>query len=1078
VVEVSSAEWDADERRWKYRILVQKRVAAATNKTATSSSPQPQRSSFTTAFTWRSVADFFWLEQALQREFQGALLLPLLSVALGAAAGQIMGNTTTSATSNSSSVASEMPVESERLKHWLSDVLNGVRGCGEWQLPIQQQQQQQLLAFPQVDVIRCESVETFLYRNPNGGTLGEAVQAASQQRDSHTNARADASTPTPAAFHCGGAAADRVRRSLRCNDAPIIGGGPKRSGRLSSSGGGGEDAMDGPPSMLQALMDTVAMPLDLCVGPAPMTPHSASSSQRHRDSSGNGSPHRKSKKHHRHQQQPHFKAPNYSSRALGTAADLSIEDSFVETSSAASMVGSLQESGGGVVHFELLNAEKDLALNYRKTALGALEKLHTLHDEEEKLAVAWRRFAVALSNLFCHEKDVEHATLGDMKVKKDQMPYRKIDKKSVEDCLRDMARQKAERSTPALVALSSMLHAYVADLSAVPPSVDLYSKAVAELVSSSSSAPSSSKSSDSGDNRSSSSCSTSSSASEKDPLRATKNWEELKEWTVKSLNRTNIRATKARAATTTRTGGGDSVDANSLESGHSRQLALKRHERQRRLMTNEKLLKLSLTTMFRTTPFRVSRMAWRYWNTEASQCALLNSAAAALRSEVDAVVSKSLVSKMLMRHTKEEKEDCACELDLIQRIVNLGKWKKFISSADSQTDGSVSLSTIDNETIEVDNEEMNEDRSMAMLRDAALDVARQRIGRWDAAVATAIMKAVGVSDPNVRVEETTKDLRLVRKYAIGLRENVDRCVEAVRMLHHVVAATAESQQQQQQQQQHSANALSIPSGMKSGPSPPPTKSQLSSRRAEFLDELCLLFSGTVVGKEAKERRSLASRAVLTNAGIDTSDPFGWIPAATAAATKNRRATLLSQGRVGDLALRYNSARDTQVEWLLESLNGLLNEYYQRVEAIESYVYMECLGIQLEKHFSAKRAVALSSFEKKTDLTAAINVATRKRMKKLEAELQKKLDQLGPDVSHTTVKETKEAHLDSKSLKSDLHDLAVRRLMRARESSTERVTTIMSLWAKEEEVQATEELKALGEAMATLERLVCKEDFER
>ena len=924
-------------------------------------------------------------------------------------------------------------------------------------------------------MIQCESVETFLYRNPNGGTLGEAVQAASKQRTT----RADASTPTPAAFQCGGVAADRVRRSLRCNDAPIGGdggGGPKKSGRTGSSGGGGEDAMDGPPSMLQALMDTVAMPLDLCVGPAPMTPHSASSSQRHRgngNGSGKGSPQRKSKKHHHQQQQPHFKAPNYSSRALGTAADLSIEDSFVETSSAASLVGSLQESGGGVIHFELLNAEKDLALNYRKTALGALEKLHTLHDEEEKLAVAWRRFGVALSNLFCHEKDVEHATLGDMKVKKDQMPYRKIDKKAVEDSLRDMARQKAERSTPALVALSSMLHAYVADLSAVPPSVDLYSKAVSELVSSSSSAPSSSKSSDSGDIRSSSSGSTSSSASEKDPLRAAKNWEELKEWTVKSLKKANIRTTKARAAMTTRTGG-DSVDANSLESEHSRHLALKRNEQQRRLMTNAKLLRISLTTMFRTTPFRVSRMAWRYWNTEASQCALLNSAAAALRSEVDAVVSKSLVSKMLMRHTKEEKADCACELDLIQRIVNLGKWKKFTSSADSQTDGSVSLSTIDNETIEVDNEEMNEDRSMAMLRDAALDVARQRIGRWDAAVATAIMKAVGVSDPNVRVEETTKDLRLVRKYAIGLRENVDRCVEAVRMLHHVVAATAESQQQQQ----HSAKALSIPSSMESGPSPPPTKSQLSSRRAEFLDELCLLLSGTVVGKEAKEPRSLASRAVLTNAGIDTSDPFGWIPAATAAATKNRRATLLTQGRVGDLALRYISVRDTQVEWLLDSLNGLLNEYYQRVEAIESYVYMECLGIQLEKHFSAKRAGALSSFEKKTDLTAAINVATRKRMQKLEAELQKKLDQLGPDVSHTTVKETKEAHLDSKNLKSDLHDLAVRRLMRARESSTERVTTIMSLWAKEEEVQATEELKALGEAMATLERLVCKEDFER
>jgi len=89
------------------------------------------------------------------------------------------------------------------------------------------------------------------------------------------------------------------------------------------------------------------------------------------------------------------------------------------------------------------------------------------------------------------------------------------------------------------------------------------------------------------------------------------------------------------------------------------------------------------------------------------------------------------------------------------------------------------------------------------------------------------------------------------------------------------------------------------------------------------------------------------------------------------------------------------------------------------------------------------------------------------------ELQAKLEQLGPDVSHTLVKETKEMHLESKSLKSELHDLALRRLMRARESSTQRVVTILTLWTKEEENAATSELKALGEAMAALERSVGK-----
>jgi len=87
------------------------------------------------------------------------------------------------------------------------------------------------------------------------------------------------------------------------------------------------------------------------------------------------------------------------------------------------------------------------------------------------------------------------------------------------------------------------------------------------------------------------------------------------------------------------------------------------------------------------------------------------------------------------------------------------------------------------------------------------------------------------------------------------------------------------------------------------------------------------------------------------------------------------------------------------------------------------------------------------------------------------ELQEKLEQLGPEVTHTSVKETKELHLESKNLKAELHDLAIRRLMRTREASTQRVVGILSLWTKEEENAATSELKALGAAMAELERSV-------
>ena len=38
---------------------------------------------------------------------------------------------------------------------------------------------------------------------------------------------------------------------------------------------------------------------------------------------------------------------------------------------------------------------------------------------------------------------------------------------------------------------------------------------------------------------------------------------------------------------------------------------------------------------------------------------------------------------------------------------------------------------------------------------------------------------------------------------------------------------------------------------------------------------------------------------------------------------------------------------------------LLNEYEQRLEGIECFVYMHCVGIQLERHCSKRRAKALS-----------------------------------------------------------------------------------------------------------------------
>lgn len=156
---------------------------------------------------------------------------------------------------------------------------------------------------------------------------------------------------------------------------------------------------------------------------------------------------------------------------------------------------------------------------------------------------------------------------------------------------------------------------------------------------------------------------------------------------------------------------------------------------------------------------------------------------------------------------------------------------------------------------------------------------------------------------------------------------------------------------------------------------------------------------------------------------------------------------------------------------------------------------------MHSYFAAGESTT-TAFEKKTDITTAINIATRKRIPGLVVELQAKMAKLGSNVTHTSVKETKEAHLESKSIKAALHDLALRRLLRARETSTERVINLLSVLAKGknrklnwrmcvaftsqylqlrclfsfsgEESSCSEELTAVGSALDTLGNYVGRE----
>lgn len=152
VVQVSSNGYDQEKRMCSYNIMVHK---------------EDVDSSFVTANIDRTLEDFVWLEEALQEEYHGSLILPLLSLTL--TNGAIWTDHTSSEEEFSLSewdpvkissdlvrdaIQSEDPIDAKLLENWLSDILNSVRGKGEF-----------ILENKYENIINSESMESFLYMN-------------------------------------------------------------------------------------------------------------------------------------------------------------------------------------------------------------------------------------------------------------------------------------------------------------------------------------------------------------------------------------------------------------------------------------------------------------------------------------------------------------------------------------------------------------------------------------------------------------------------------------------------------------------------------------------------------------------------------------------------------------------------------------------------------------------------------------------------------------------------------------------------------------------------------------------------
>lgn len=904
VVEVSPAEWDGDQSRWKYRILLQRRQLQP-NSEQTNEFDIGSATSFTTAFTWRSLADFAWLEEALRAEYHGALLLPLLNIAIG----------------TPDLASTQYEVDAALLRDWFGDVLNGIRGHGE--LVIDQ---------ASVDLMSSEALEAFLYRNTD---------------------------PLPIVASAKHMQSQSLLPSVSTLDLPW-----KDSPETDDQNSSFVSSLWLKPFNVCATFDT------LCAAGTSTSPDDG---------------HEKPRVQHISMD---LMRAHCSSRALESTPSLEIQDSFVQYE-----LGEL-DSSNLAIQPQLVDAESELIESYRRSSLSAMERLRLLKEEESLVAGAWKRFAISLSNLYSYEKEVEGSRVGEAKEGKDNMPYRKLGKGTVDELLRVLARQKLDRSVSSLAIIDSMLRAYVGDLSAVGPSVKSYKEAVSQL-----------------------------SHIEEFPQQTSSQKDHRNEgetgWqgTIKALYGM-VEITKHDSVQTATTTGSSCAEGDVLS---------QRKAFENRVFANERLLRESLTALCRATPIRGSRMAHHFLTAEEVQATLLSSAAISLRTKIN-VADPEILQDIKIRHAQESELDDATEMALVHRLINLGNAKVVETKPVSFP-------------VEIGEGSQSGHSGTVPPRDRALQIAQDRLGKWDSELALALMEAIGIDDAEVQLEETTRDLRLVRRHAIGLRENLSRCLEALGILKSAMLFG--------QHDSRDSTCLSTQS--------------IREARRDLFDRCSLVFSGLMPdsGKQGQPKSVSPSMSILENAGIPMNDPAGWLMNATTI-TK-------SKGRCGSTMRAYMDSRDADAEALFDKLDHQLKEYRVRVETIESFVYMQCVGIQLEKHFSKARANALAAFEKKTDIQTAINIAQRKRLPLLVQELTAKLDAIAPGVTHTTVKESKEAHLLSKTLKGEIGNLALRRFQRAKETAMDRVVSLMTTWANYEEVASSKEQKFLCKAVDEVER---------
>ena len=131
--------------------------------------------------------------------------------------------------------------------------------------------------------------------------------------------------------------------------------------------------------------------------------------------------------------------------------------------------------------------------------------------------------------------------------------------------------------------------------------------------------------------------------------------------------------------------------------------------------------------------------------------------------------------------------------------------------------------------------------------------------------------------------------------------------------------------------------------------------RLTKNRRDFLSDLSVVFSGSMNSKNRRKSRDLREyENILIKDGINVHDSFGWL---SISHKENHHDN--NGGCCGKVASKYENVRELGTLQLIEQLEELLKDQRDRVKRMESFVFMNCVGIQIEKHYSRSRSEALA-----------------------------------------------------------------------------------------------------------------------